>query len=47
MYIISGVRHPKSNLVVPLILCTVVYNIRGTSVVLKVLRDIVNPIENG
>ena len=36
--IISGVGHPRSNLVVLLMLCTVAYNIWGTSVVLHVPR---------
>jgi hypothetical protein len=33
-YIISNVGHPRSDLVVPQVLCTVTYNIRGTGVVL-------------
>ena len=32
--IISGVRHPRLALIVSLVLCTVAYNIRGTSVIL-------------
>jgi hypothetical protein len=34
MDIISSVGHPRSDLVVPLVLCTVVYNIQGSGVVL-------------
>jgi hypothetical protein len=34
--IISGVGHPRLDSVVPLVLCTVVYNIRGIGVVLQV-----------
>jgi hypothetical protein len=37
-YIISGVGHLRSDLVVSLMLWTVVYNIRGTGVVLQVHR---------
>ena len=33
-YIISGVGHPRSNSVVPLVLCTVAYNEWGISIVL-------------
>jgi hypothetical protein len=32
--IISGMGHPRSNSVVPLVLCTVAYNDWGTSIVL-------------
>jgi hypothetical protein len=45
--IISGVGHPRSNSVVPLVLCTIACNIRGTGVVLQVHRDSVNSTENG
>jgi hypothetical protein len=45
-YIISGVGHPRSDSVVLLVLWTVVYNIRGTDVVLLVPRDNANPAEN-
>jgi hypothetical protein len=38
-YIISSVGHLRLNSVVPLILWTVAYNIRGTSVVLQVPWD--------
>jgi hypothetical protein len=33
--------------IVPLVLCTIAYNIRGTSVVLQVFWDSVNPAGNG
>ena len=46
MDIISGVGHSRSNSIMPLVLYTVAYNIRGTGVVLQVPRDRVNPIEN-
>ena len=36
MYIISGVGHLRSNLIVLLVLCTVAYNIWVTGVVLQV-----------
>jgi hypothetical protein len=45
--IISGVGHPRWDLVVPLVLCAVAYNIRSTGVVLQVPRDSANPTENG
>jgi hypothetical protein len=45
--IISSVGHPRSDLVVPLVLCMVVYNIWGIGVVLPVHRNSVNPAENG
>jgi hypothetical protein len=32
----SGVGHPRSASVVPLVLCTVAYNIWGTSVIVQV-----------
>jgi hypothetical protein len=35
-YIISGMSYPRLDSVVPLVLCIVAYNIRGTSVVLQV-----------
>ena len=44
--IISGVDHPMSNSIVPLVLCTVVYNIRGTGIVLQVPRDSANHARN-
>jgi hypothetical protein len=47
MNIISGVGHPRSDLVVPLVLCMVVYNIQGTDVILKVPRDNANLVGNG
>jgi hypothetical protein len=46
-YIISSVGHPRSNSVVPLVLCMVAYNIRGTAVVLQVSQDRTNFAENG
>jgi hypothetical protein len=45
--IISGVGHPRSNLIIPLMLYMVAYNIQGTGVVLLVPQDSANPIENG
>jgi hypothetical protein len=42
---ISSVGHPRSDLIVLLILCMVTYNIQGTSVLLQVPRDSVNPTE--
>jgi hypothetical protein len=45
--IINSVGHLKSDSVVLLILCTVAYNIWGTSVVLQVPWDSVNPTEEG
>ena len=45
--IINGVGHLRSNLVVLLVLCTIAYNIRGTSVVLQVHQNIVNPTGMG
>jgi hypothetical protein len=47
MDIISRVGHPRSDSVVPLVLCTVAYNIRGTDVVLQVPWDSANPVGNG
>ena len=47
MNIISGVGYPRSNLVVPLVLCTIAYNIRGMGVVLQVPRDCANPTGKG
>jgi hypothetical protein len=43
--IISGVGHPRPDLVVPLVLCTVAYKIRGTDAVLQVPWDSVNVAE--
>jgi hypothetical protein len=34
MDIISGVGHPRSDSIIPLVLCMVAYNIQGTGVVL-------------
>jgi hypothetical protein len=45
--IISGVGHMRLDSVMPLVLCTVVYNIQGIDVVLQVPRDSANPVENG
>ena len=45
--IISGVGHPRLDLIVPLVLCMVAYNIWGISIVLQVPRDSDNPIRNG
>jgi hypothetical protein len=46
-YIISGVGHPRSDSVVPLMLWTVMYNGRGTNAVLQVPQDNTNPAGNG
>ena len=45
--IINGVGHPRSDSVVSLVLYTIVNNIRGTGVVLQVLRDSVNTVGKG
>jgi hypothetical protein len=45
--IINGVGHLRLNLVMPLVLCMTADNIRGTSVVLQVPWDNVNPDEKG
>jgi hypothetical protein len=37
--IISGVGHPRLDLIMPLMLCMVAYNICGTGIVLQVSRD--------
>ena len=42
-YINSGVSHPRSCLIVPLMLYMVVNNIRGIDVVLQVSQDNTNP----
>ena len=41
--IISSVGQPRSNSIVLLVLCTIMYNIRSTDVVLQILRDSINP----
>jgi hypothetical protein len=46
-YITSGVGHPMSDLVVPLVLWMVAYNSRGTDIVLQVSRDSDNLAKNG
>jgi hypothetical protein len=43
IYIISGVGHPMSDSVMPLVLWTIEFNIRGTSFVLQFPRDTTNP----
>jgi hypothetical protein len=45
--IISSVGHLRSDSVVSLVLCMVMYNIRGTSAILQVPQDSVNLPENG
>ena len=45
--IISSVGHSRSDLVVPLVLCMVVYNIQGIGVVLQVLQNSTNLIRKG
>jgi hypothetical protein len=47
MDIISGMSHPRSDLIVLLVLCMVAYNIWGTSVILQVHRDNANPTGMG
>jgi hypothetical protein len=47
MDIISGVGHLRSDSIVLLVLCTVAYNIRGTSIVLQVPQDNTNPTKKG
>jgi hypothetical protein len=47
MDFISSVGHPKSDSVVPLVLCMVACNGWGTGVVLQVPRDSANFIEKG
>jgi hypothetical protein len=46
-YIISGVDYPRLDSIVPLVLCTVAYNFRGTIVILQVSQNNVNPAKNG
>ena len=46
-YIISGVAHSRSNLVVPLVLWTIAFNDWGTSTVFQIPLDSANPAENG
>jgi hypothetical protein len=43
MDIISGVGRSRSDLVVPLMFCTIAYNGWGTDIVLQVPRDSANP----
>ena len=43
--IINVMGHSRSDSVMPLVLCMVAYNIRGTVVVLQVPRDSVNLAE--
>jgi hypothetical protein len=45
--IISGVGHPRSDSVMPLVLCTVTCNGCGTGIVLQVTWDSDNPAEEG
>ena len=45
--IISGVVHPRLDLVMPLVLYTVAYNGWGTGIVLQVPRDSANPAKKG
>ena len=47
MDIISSVGHPRSNSIVPLVLCTVACNGWGTGIVLEVPQDNTNSAENG
>jgi hypothetical protein len=41
--IISDMGHRRSDSIVPLVLCTVAYNIWGTGVVSQIPRDSANP----
>jgi hypothetical protein len=43
----SGVGHPRSDSVVPLVLCTVVRNGLGIDIVLQVPWDNANSVEKG
>jgi hypothetical protein len=43
--IISSVGYLRLESVMPLVLCTVAYNIRGTGVILKVHQNSANPVE--
>jgi hypothetical protein len=45
-YVISGVGHPRSDLVVLLVLCTVACNGWGMGIVLQVHQDSANPAKN-
>jgi hypothetical protein len=45
--IINGMGHPRSDSVVPLVLCMVAYNDWGTDIVLQVPRNSANPAEKG
>jgi hypothetical protein len=45
--IISGVGHPRTDSVVPLVLCTVACNSWSTNIELQVPRDNANLAENG
>ena len=47
MNIINGVDHPRSDSIVPLVLCMVACNIQGTGIVLHVPWESINPAENG
>ena len=47
MDIISGVGHPRSNSIMPLVLCTVACNGWGIGIVLQVACDSTKPAENG
>jgi hypothetical protein len=45
--IINDVGHPRSDSVVPLVLCTVACDIWGTGIVLQVPWDSANPVKKG
>jgi hypothetical protein len=47
MNVISGVGHPRSDSVVPLVLRMVASNDWGTGIVLQVFRDNANPVKKG
>ena len=44
-YIISGMRHSRSDSVVPLVLCMIACNGWGTDIILQVPRESPNPVE--
>jgi hypothetical protein len=46
-YIISSVGHPRLDSVRLLVLWTIMYNIRGTGIILQVTWDNANIAENG
>ena len=47
MDLLSGVGHPRSDSVMPLVLFTIAYNIQSIGVILQVSRDNTNPAKKG